>query len=346
MTKTACFRLTALVLAMLMMIGTAFAQETNALANHPECGLVLPMTQADADMGLYTNAVTDEYGLAMLNVIYIHLPVVTELEIQLQEAAAAQDEEKITALMEQAYQHNYLVAQVLLLPQAVYDSLTAQGNTVVDLMGYETAKVCGTNDGHVYIAVTLKEEDAVAEDAQEQEMLRKAVARGAELIDGMTFQPIVVSRSDGTTVPNAFPAFSTVDLNGNTVTQDIFAGKDLTVVNIWGTFCTPCINEMPEMGEWAKTMPENVQLIGLVSDLPSADDADTLEMAQLICEKSGVEYINLIANSDFAELLSGVVGVPTTIFVDGNGAIVGEPIVGAYVDGYKQFVEEYLNALP
>ena len=39
-------------------------------------------------------------------------------------------------------------------------------------------------------------------------------------------------------------------------------------------------------------------------------------------------------------------GGETTIFVDGTGAIVGEPVVGAYVDGYKQFVEDYLNALP
>ena len=30
--------------------------------------------------------------------------------------------------------------------------------------------------------------------------------------------------------------------------------------------------------------------------------------------------------------------------VDGSGALVGEPIVGANVPAYKQFVEDYLNA--
>ena len=44
------------------------------------------------------------------------------------------------------------------------------------------------------------------------------------------------------------PAFTTKDLDGNEVTEEIFAKKDLTVVNIWGTFCTPCIGEMPALG--------------------------------------------------------------------------------------------------
>lgn len=36
--------------------------------------------------------------------------------------------------------------------------------------------------------------------------------------------------------PSRMPSFTAKDLDGNTVTQDIFGEKDLTVVNIWGTF--------------------------------------------------------------------------------------------------------------
>ena len=42
-----------------------------------------------------------------------------------------------------------------------------------------------------------------------------------------------------------FPEFKTTDTNGNEVTEKIFADKDITMVNVWGTFCGPCINEMP-----------------------------------------------------------------------------------------------------
>lgn len=134
------------------------------------------------------------------------------------------------------------------------------------------------------------------------------------------------------------PSFSTVDLNGNTVTDDIFAEKDLTVLNVWGTYCGPCINEMPELGKWAEELPENVQLIGLICDGYGNEDT-----AAQITEKAGAEYLQLIANEDFSQLFETIVGVPTTFFVDKNGDIVGEPIIGAYVEGYKNFVEGYLN---
>ena len=41
-------------------------------------------------------------------------------------------------------------------------------------------------------------------------------------------------------------AFETTDLDGNTVNSaDLFAASKLTMINIWGTFCGPCISEMP-----------------------------------------------------------------------------------------------------
>lgn len=57
------------------------------------------------------------------------------------------------------------------------------------------------------------------------------------------------------------PAFEVTDLEGNPVgeSNSIFENTDITVVNCWGTFCTPCIDEMPELEEWTKEMPDNVQ---------------------------------------------------------------------------------------
>ena len=66
-------------------------------------------------------------------------------------------------------------------------------------------------------------------------------------------------------------------------------------------------------------------------------------MAVTITERAGAAFTQVIANNDFADILQEVVGVPTTLFVDKEGNLVGEPVVGAYVDGYKQFVEEYLS---
>lgn len=138
------------------------------------------------------------------------------------------------------------------------------------------------------------------------------------------------------------PAFTTKDLDGNTVTESIFTEKDLNVVNIWGTFCNPCIEEMPELGEWAKNMPDNVQLIGLVSDISDENDTKHYDLAVTIMERANADFLQIIANDDFNSIMKWVTGVPTTIFVDKEGNIVGK-IVGADVEGYKSFVEEYLN---
>lgn len=145
------------------------------------------------------------------------------------------------------------------------------------------------------------------------------------------------------TVDAAFPAFTATDLDGNTVTESIFSEKDLTVLNIWGTFCGPCIGEMPELGEWAKEMPDNVQIVGLIIDINGEDDTEHHDLAVDITQQASAEFPNLIANADFAPVLKNVIGVPTTLFIDGDGKIVGDPVIGADVDGYKKFVEDYLN---
>lgn len=139
------------------------------------------------------------------------------------------------------------------------------------------------------------------------------------------------------------PTFTAKDLDGNTVTEDIFGEKDLTVLNIWGTFCGPCIREMPELGEWAKKMPDNVQIVGLIIDIAGDEDTEHHDLAVDIVQKADAEFTHLIANADFADILKDVIGVPTTIFVDKDGYIVGDPVIGADVAAYKNFVEDYLN---
>ena len=46
--------------------------------------------------------------------------------------------------------------------------------------------------------------------------------------------------------------FETVDLDGKTVSsRELFAENKVTMINFWGTFCGPCIREMPELAELA-----------------------------------------------------------------------------------------------
>lgn len=148
---------------------------------------------------------------------------------------------------------------------------------------------------------------------------------------------------DVPTVTGQFPQFSTTNLNGEKVTNELFAQKKITVVNIWGTFCGPCIGEMPELGEWAKKMPENAQLIGIVCDIQGDGDYATIAEANNILSDANANFINLIPDESLAKYLQTVDAVPTTFFIDTHGNIIGNPVVGADVDSYKERVEDYLK---
>ena len=138
------------------------------------------------------------------------------------------------------------------------------------------------------------------------------------------------------------PEFSTTDMDGNKVTNDIFADYDLTVVNFWATYCNPCIDELPELAECKKELPDNVNLIGLLVNVDEKG-SDQYKLAEKIIKETGADYQHLLATEEFDDLISDLVGVPTTFFVDSTGKIIGEPFAGADVDAYKQTVEDYLN---
>ena len=128
-------------------------------------------------------------------------------------------------------------------------------------------------------------------------------------------------------------AFSSTDIAGNPVDETIFSGKKLTMVNIWATFCGPCIKEMPDLGvlntEYAG---EGFQIVGIVIDVIGSDGAiaqDMVDLAREIADMTGADYTHILPSQDLAELLEQAVYVPTTIFVDENGHQFGEPYVGS-----------------
>lgn len=118
--------------------------------------------------------------------------------------------------------------------------------------------------------------------------------------------------------------FSTVDTDGNTVTQEIFADYDLTMVNIWATWCGYCIDEMPEFAALKDRLPENTNLITICTD---ADTEPTL--AQQVLDYANANFQMLLVSPEInSRLLSQVYAFPTTYFLDSNGQVVGDPIVG------------------
>ena len=143
-------------------------------------------------------------------------------------------------------------------------------------------------------------------------------------------------------VAKNIPNFTAKTITGETVTNEIFASKKISVVNIWGTFCPPCIAEMPELGEMARSLPADAQIIGLVCDA-TEDSTQQIQKAQEITKQSNANFVNIIPDAQLLKFMENVEAVPTTIFVNSKGEVVGKAIIGADVEGYKNELQKLLK---
>ena len=150
-----------------------------------------------------------------------------------------------------------------------------------------------------------------------------------------------------------FQTMQMTDFDGNEVDKSLFEGHRLTMVNIWATFCNPCLSEMPELGELAAEYAKEeggVQIIGIctdITDLSGNTTQEAVDGAKQIVEMTGAAYPHLIPNDEFmAFLMQEGPGVPTTFFVDENGEVIGDEVVGAKSkDAWQQEIESRLAML-
>jgi len=145
--------------------------------------------------------------------------------------------------------------------------------------------------------------------------------------------------------------FKGQDINGNEYTQDMFKGYDLTLVNLFTTWCTPCVAEMPELEKlYQQWKDEGVNVVGFVLDVLDEDGKivqENLEGAQELVKQTGVTYPVLIPDAtNLNGRLNGIDSFPETFFVDGEGNVVGKAYVGSNdLEGWQEVVEKELAAL-
>lgn len=121
------------------------------------------------------------------------------------------------------------------------------------------------------------------------------------------------------------------------------------MVNIWGTFCPPCLYEMPFLGELGKEYAgKGLTILGIVTDVLDRRgeiDPSQLQLAEEIIADTGATYTHLLpSDSLIAIKLKDVMYIPETVFVDSNGNIVGEPIISAYSkEDWVTIIEAHLD---
>ena len=131
-----------------------------------------------------------------------------------------------------------------------------------------------------------------------------------------------------------FSSFVSTDMNGAVVTQKIFENHKVTMINLWGTFCSPCISEMPDLAELNKEYADQgFQVIGIPVDIVDQNLIkidDKVKDARDIISSTGADYTHIVPSETLNEAyLNDAQTVPETVFVNSEGKIIGSSYMGA-----------------
>ena len=148
-----------------------------------------------------------------------------------------------------------------------------------------------------------------------------------------------------------FQDFTGKDLDGKDVDESVFKNNKVTVVNFWFSGCKPCVEELSKLNELNETLKEmGGEVVGINTDTLDNNEAGIKE-AKEILKAQGASYKNLTfdSNSTVGNYAGkgNIMAFPTTVLVDKDGNIVGEPFMGGIDDqsNYDQLMKQIQSVL-
>lgn len=140
-----------------------------------------------------------------------------------------------------------------------------------------------------------------------------------------------------------FPSFKGTDLDGHAVDSGLFREHAVTVVNFWFSTCSPCIGELDDLDALHKELQAKDGTVIGVNSFTLGGDKTAIAEAKTILQTKKVTYPNITfpMDSEAGQFVNTLMSYPTTIVVDRDGHIIGEPILGSIVDGNaKKMLDE------
>ena len=180
-----------------------------------------------------------------------------------------------------------------------------------------------------------------------------AAVPSAEPKDGSAVQPAVHAEgsaqdSEAEEITYSLPdlnSFTARTLDSGSFTAADLDGADLTVINIWSTTCSPCIREMPEIAEFAATLPDSVRLMTWCIDAEYSPDREQIGQFLDDCGFNGITLTS--GDGDMQKFQDELMYTPTTVFLDSRGNLLCEPLIGAgdVAEKYTEYINVCLTKL-
>ena len=155
--------------------------------------------------------------------------------------------------------------------------------------------------------------------------------------------------SEESSSESSFADLSGVDFDGNKVDKSLFSKNAVTVLNFWFTGCKPCVEELPKLNELNEAIKaKGGEVVGINTETFDGNKT-AIKEAKTILENQGAKYRNLSidSSSDAGKYASDIMAFPTTILVDRNGNIVGDPMLGGIdnQDNYDTLMKQIQSVI-
>jgi thiol-disulfide isomerase/thioredoxin len=131
-----------------------------------------------------------------------------------------------------------------------------------------------------------------------------------------------------------------VDGNRHNLNEYIGKGK-WTALNIWGTRCPPCLEEMPELVHFHDDYKDSKAIVvGVAIDFPSYGYADKGQVTEFI-NNHLIEFPVLLSDASISEKIGAgrLEGLPTTYLYTPEGKLVGMQVGGIT----RSILEKFIN---
>lgn len=119
----------------------------------------------------------------------------------------------------------------------------------------------------------------------------------------------------GLDIDNRAPNFEAVTIDDESVSLESLRGQ-IVLVNFWGTWCPPCIREMPELQTVYEQYADSFTILAL------ATRGDTQEDVIEFREEHELTFPLIVDEGDVINDQYGIVNRPSTFILDQNGVIV------------------------
>lgn len=128
------------------------------------------------------------------------------------------------------------------------------------------------------------------------------------------------------------PDFTLIQTDGSEFTLSRYRGR-VVVINLWATWCTPCVNELPHFDRLQQAHPDDVKVLAIHSDLITDDPLAYL---------SGFDYgISFAVDEEGGVIasLGGSTMLPQTLVLNARGEVIYNQVGSVTYEALEELVE-------